>query len=216
MAMDASYWQDVCTRAVSVTHRWAVEQERSTSVLAALLEFQARLRLLEPDAVDAAALGALVGLTDTLPLLHAKHVRGLENLMSALREGVSRLSGLHAELGQMHTSVWERHAKSRTNESEPMRLARPSWELAGAGRGLESQRVALPSALQFIEWTQELDQMFGSELLLKTQLLDAISYDMPTEQLHGVHRIWTLEPNIRSEAVQRWGMLAVSLTIPDE
>ena len=119
--MDASYWADVSTKALSVVRRWEAEHERSNAVFAALVEFHSRLQLFDTTTAPG-ALGALVDRPDTLPLLHAKHVRGVENLMVALHEGIVRRTTLQDELSRVHASVWERHTKCRSNQSEPMQM----------------------------------------------------------------------------------------------
>ncbi|KAL1500574.1 hypothetical protein AB1Y20_013229 [Prymnesium parvum] len=207
--MDASYWKDVCTQALSLTRRWAAEQERSVAILAALSEFHGRLGLLERGAI-----GALKALPDASALLHAKHVRGLENLMSALRLATSRFEALHTELSALHGAVWERHAQCSRQEADGSVFARPSTSVAGLGCGIDAQQVGLPAVLQFIEWFQELDQMFARELLLKVQLIDSISYSMPPAQLADVHRLWTLEPNLSFASLERLSLLVDSLTVP--
>ena len=218
--MDASYWQDTCSKALAVTRRWAAEQERSIAVLAALSEFHGRLRLLGQG--GAVVGGALREQSDTLPLLHAKHVRGVENLMTALRDALVRYEALHAELARVHASVWERFAQPATQKAAQKAagtdvgaMAQPSMSVVGAGRGIESQRISLPSSLQFIEWIQELDEMFAHELLLKLQLVDAISHDMHPAQLADVHRIWSLQPNLSVPALEQLKLLVDSLTVPE-
>lgn len=218
--MDASYWQDVFTTALGVVRRWDTEQERTLAILTALGEFYGRLRLLGSgsDAAQEEALAALRGHPATLPLLRAKHVRGLENLMVALRLSCEQFGALQAELSQLHARVWERHAKC-ADQLGPGHAASAEWGLVGAGRGLEAQRVRLPSPLLCVEWVQELDTSFSREALLKMQLVDTISCDMPPERLSHVHRAWSLQPNRSPSAVGRLQAIATSLTLsppPDD
>ena len=107
----ATYWQQLFTQALRVTQRWRAEQARSEGVLAAAAEFQSRLRLLSrtgPDAGAGAGAGApcvLAQLPDAMALLRGKHLRGLENIMAALRESVAVFAALHAELTALHVRL---------------------------------------------------------------------------------------------------------------
>jgi hypothetical protein len=107
----ATYWQQLFTQALRVTQRWRAEHTRSEAVLAAAAEFQSRLRLLSrtgPGAGAGAGAGApcvLAQLPDALALLRGKHLRGLENIMAALRESVAVFAALHAELTALHVRL---------------------------------------------------------------------------------------------------------------
>ena len=105
----ATYWQQLFTQALRVTQRWRAEHTRSEGVLAAAAEFQSRLRLLSRTGPGAGAgAGApcvLAQLPDALALLRGKHLRGLENIMAALRESVAVFAGLHAELTALHVRL---------------------------------------------------------------------------------------------------------------
>eukprot|EP00966_Prymnesium_polylepis_P187926 4356453-Prymnesium_polylepis.1 len=57
--------------------------------------------------------------------------------------------------------------------------------------------------------------MYAREVLLKLQLVDAISYDMPAAQLADAQRIWTLQPNLSQPALERLELLVESLTLPE-
>ena len=104
----ATYWQQLFTQALRITQRWRAEHTRSEGVLAAAAEFQSRLHLLSrtgPGAGAGAGAGApcvLAQLPDALALLRGKHLRGLENIMAALRESVAVFASLHAELAALH------------------------------------------------------------------------------------------------------------------
>ena len=100
----ATYWQQLFTQALRITQRWRAEHTRSEGVLAAAAEFQSRLHLLSRTGPGAGA-GApcvLAQLPDALALLRGKHLRGLENIMAALRESVAVFASLHAELAALH------------------------------------------------------------------------------------------------------------------
>ena len=107
----ATYWQQLFTQALRVTQRWRAEHTRSEGVLAAAAEFQSRLRLLSrtgPGAGAGAGAGApcvLAQLPDALALLRGKHLRGLENIMAALRESVAVFAALHAKLAALHVRL---------------------------------------------------------------------------------------------------------------
>ena len=105
----ATYWQQLFTQALRVTQRWRAEHTRSEGVLAAAAEFQSRLRLLSRTGPDAGAgAGApcvLAQLPDAMALLRGKHLRGLENIMAALRESVAVFAALHAELAALHVRL---------------------------------------------------------------------------------------------------------------
>ena len=102
----ATYWQQLFTQALRITQRWRAEHTRSEGVLAAAAEFQSRLHLLSRTGPGAGAgAGApcvLAQLPDALALLRGKHLRGLENIMAALRESVAVFASLHAELAALH------------------------------------------------------------------------------------------------------------------
>ena len=104
----ATYWQQLFTQALRITQRWRAEHTRSEGVLAAAAEFQSRLHLLSRTGRGASAgAGAsapcvLAQLPDALALLRGKHLRGLENIMAALRESVAVFAALHAELAALH------------------------------------------------------------------------------------------------------------------
>jgi len=102
----ATYWQQLFTQALRITQRWRAEHTRSEGVLAAAAEFQSRLHLLSRTGPGAGAgAGApcvLAQLPDALALLRGKHLRGLENIMAALRESVAVFAALHAELAALH------------------------------------------------------------------------------------------------------------------
>ena len=89
------------------------------------------------------------------------------------------------------------------------------WGLVGAGRGHDAQPVGLPSPVACIAWVRELDEMYGSELLLKLELLDGIDLGARAEVLHGIQRLWTLQPHLTPTSVERLAALAESLTLPE-
>ena len=105
----ATYWQQLFTQALRITQRWRAEHTRSEGVLAAAAEFQSRLHLLSRTGPGAGAgAGApcvLAQLPDALALLRGKHLRGLENIMAALRESVAVFASLHAELAALHVRL---------------------------------------------------------------------------------------------------------------
>ena len=107
----ATYWQQLFTQALRITQRWRAEHTRSEGVLAAAAEFQSRLHLLSrtgPGAGAGAGASApcvLAQLPDALALLRGKHLRGLENIMAALRESVAVFAALHAELAALHVRL---------------------------------------------------------------------------------------------------------------
>ena len=102
----ATYWQQLFTQALRITQRWRAEHTRSEGVLAAAAEFQSRLHLLSRTGpsvgAGAGAPCVLAQLPDALALLRGKHLRGLENIMAALRESVAVFASLHAELAALH------------------------------------------------------------------------------------------------------------------
>ena len=208
-AFDASYWADTFGDIVKLGKRWSAEQAKSEAIFTALLEFHGRLKLLEPDACEGAA-----ALGDSLKPLHARHVRSVENLLAALRASWHRFEALHAELADLHASVWKRHdtvlAESNADASA---LSESAWSVVGAGRGLDAQPVGLPPPLVCIEWVRELDAQYASELLLKIELLDGIVFGMSVDALQGSHRLWTLQPHLCQQSLDRAVMLVESLTL---
>lgn len=209
--MDAAYWQSVCVKAQSIMRRWAAEQKRTVAIFTALSEFQSRLRLF-----NQAPVGVLKEQPITRSLLHAKHVQGLENLISALRDAMKRFEQFHTELAELHSSIWERHSQvaEQHGTRDVDQMARPSISMVGMGRGLDAQLVGLPPTLELVDWFQELHSMFTQEFLLKLQLIDMYNHDMEPAHLANMHRVWTLQPNLSTAALERLEILTESLTVP--
>ena len=156
----ATYWQQLFTQALRITQRWRAEHTRSEGVLAAAAEFQSRLHLLSrtgPGAgagTGASAPCVLAQLPDALALLRGKHLRGLENIMAALRESVAAFAALHAELAALHVRL--PRARTRRPPTTPstararIAAARPSLSTptsaagrrAAQARQCASQRAA--------------------------------------------------------------------------
>lgn len=211
--MDASYFAPIFSSALAITRKWSAEQTRCEGVFSAILEFHGRLRLLAPEsAEDEAVVGVLAKLPNAVPLLRAKHVRGLERLMSALRESVARYEALHAELSELHAATWQRHA-AVTAESPAEALDEPAWGVVGAGRGADAQRVLMPPPLQCMDWLRELDAMYAAELLAKLQLVDAIDFGHGAAQLQDVAQQWLLQPHLEEAPIERLSVLVESLTL---
>ena len=164
---------------------------------------------------------------DALPLLRAKHVRGLENLLGALQASLRRFETLQAEFAEINADIQQRHgaaadtapsnaaavavdsARSKGSRDEPA-----IWGVVGAGRGLDAQRVGLPPTSLLFEWVREFEVQFAAELLLKLELVDGISLGMSADALHGVHRLWTLQPHLNTVMLERTAALNESLTLP--
>ena len=146
--MDAAYLADAFGQALGLSRKWAAEQQRSESLFAALLDFHSRLRQLK--LVELAAFGIGSDLEDVPSLLRARHVRGAENLMSALRKSSIRFQEHHAAFAEVHASMWERHDSAVAaavdshgpSSSTAAFLAEPTWNVVGAGRGLDDDNVA--------------------------------------------------------------------------
>ena len=216
--MDASFWSDIFLQALRISRQWAAEQSRAVAILAALVEFDGRLRLLgpgspgePPPSLDAFGIGS--GLEHVPSMLKEKHMCSVERLLSALRESAGRFSAHQAALSEVHASVWQRHGAGASS-GNPV-IMEPAWDVVGAGRGSEAQHVGLPPPSQCIEWIQELDAMYTSELLLKLELIDSIdlSGGMRAEALQGVMELWTLQPHLCPHALDRLRAVAESLTL---
>jgi len=218
--MDAAYLADAFGQALGHSRKWAAEQQRSESLFAALLDFHSRLRQLK--IVELAAFGIGSDLEDVPSLLRARHVRGVENLMSALRTSSIRFQEHHAAFAEVHASMWERHDSAVAaavdshgpSLSRAAFLAEPTWNIVGAGRGLDAQRILLPPVAECIEWLAELDRQYAAELLLKLELLDSIELgSMSADSLHGVAQLWSLQPHISLPALERLRVVVASLTL---
>ena len=225
--MDASFFRETFSKALKITQRWSAEQSRCETILTSLLEFHGRMALLEDP--DTTALRALAGEADAVELLHAKHVRGLENLMRGLREGVGRFEALHGELGELHADVWKRLTVVQQERRERLRRPAPrspsaadepalhesSWDVVGAGCGNEAQHVLLPPPLLCVEWLGELDALYGAELHTKLQLVDAAHlFGEQASRLRDVAKVWALQPHLSdSTAVERLRELVDSLSL---
>jgi hypothetical protein len=210
--MDAGYWADVFVRLATISRKWSAEQSKTLAIFVALIEFHGRLHLLSPEAV-----GAQEILRDSLPQLRAKHVRGIENLLGAMRKSWERFESLHIEMSELHASVWTRHSavlsEAGHGSAPASELSEPGWSVVGAGQGLDAQLVGLPPPLECIQWVRKLENQFAAELLLKLELLDSIDLAMSAEALHGAHRLWTLQPHLDPPTLSRITSFAESLTI---
>lgn len=200
----ATYWRTLFTQAVGVTRRWRAEQAKSEGVISVAAEFSSRLRTLSTSSVPA----PLLELPDAVTLLRAKHLRGLENIMAALRESVATFAALHAELAELSAAAWSKHGGSAASSSATV-------VVVGAGRGLAEQPVLMPPPGQCLEWMGELDRLFCRELLLKTRLVEQLTHDAPAEQVQQTIHLWQLQPNLRAAPLERLNALAVSLTLTE-
>ena len=233
LGLDASFFATACAEALSVSRKWQTEQQRSESLFAALLDFHSRLRLLNGRGsvavAELSAFGAGSGLEDVPTLLRMRHVKGVENLMSALRASCERFENHHRSMAEVHASMWERHAMAedaaaeragKTKEGDsggPLNLGfdAPAWSVVGAGRGLDAQRVLLPPVESCIEWVGELDRQYTAELLLKLELIDSIDLSLiGAEDLHGVYELWMLQPGLKPQSLERLRVVVESLTVP--
>ena len=219
MSFDASYWCDIFTQALTVTRQWAAEQAKADAIFTAAIEFHGRLQLLgnadKPAAIASVGSSSIHSqvISDALPRLRNKHVHGLENLLAALHTSAGRFEELRRKLSELHTALWTRHAAAFEPGARPAELAEPSCSVVGAGRGTDAQRVFLPPPMQCIEWVQELDSMFTAELLLKLELLESISVELGNDALHGIYRLWSLQPHLRPMALAQLQALVESLTL---
>ena len=221
--MDASFWSDTFVCLASLVKRWSDEQGKSETLFAALLEFHIRLLTLTEDALP--TLKERAGLEDTLPLLRTRHVHGVENLLAALQKTAERFRALHTEIAEVHAAAWQRHSaavtsaesasskRSSAHDAAAAALAEPAWDVVGAGRGSDAQRVGLPPPMVCIDWVQELDAMYAAEMLLKLELLDGIDLGAGAEVMQGVHRLWSLQPHLSTAAIERVAALAEALTL---
>ena len=231
--MDASFFADIFVRIAALSRRWEAEQSKSERLFSALLEFHDRLHLLsvgEP----LSEYSAMKGQEDLVPLLRGKHVRGLENILAALRKSARAFESMRAEISEVHAAVWQRHGAmvsaaetkprssaatseggSAAHDAAAMLLAEPAWGLVGAGRGRDARPVGLPAPMVCIEWVRELDAMYASELLLKLALIDSIDLGAKGEVLQGTQRLWSLQPHLNPAAIERVAALAESLTLPE-
>ena len=129
----------------------------------------------------------MVEASPSLPLLRAKHVHGLENIMSALQKSSARFSTIRDDIAEVHANVWQRHGAvvtaavekagsssvgdSAASEMAAKLLSEPTWGVVGAGRGRDAQPVGLPAPMVCIEWVREADAIYAAELLLKLELV---------------------------------------------
>ena len=225
-ASDVATWIEAFTTGAKLIRRWAAEHERTESLFAALLEFHGRLQLLELQGASAAktALQAAEP-PDALSRLHARHVRGLENLLAALHTSAQKFEELQEELSEVHAQIRLQCGGTLADECMPSPAISGSgsssgttvdhaiWGLVGAGRGLDAQQVGLPSPRVCAGWVRELDEQFAAELLLKLELLDSIDLASGSNALSGVHRLWVLQPHLNPETLSRTTALAESLTL---
>lgn len=191
--------------------RWSAEQAKTEPIFAALLEFHGRLHLLR-DRPLPLSMPCPVELADAGARLRTKHVRGVENLLAALRASATRFETFQIALSDVHSSVCARHVATATSHEQQQR----TWSTVGAGRGLDAQRVGLPAAEQWVEWIGELDAQYTRELLLKLELLDTLQLSMSREALQGTHRLWTLQPHLSLPSLERLRAVAQSLTLGDD
>ena len=228
--MDASFFADIFVRIAALSRRWEAEQAKSERLFTALLTFHDRLHLLsvgEP----LSEVSAMKGQEDLVPLLRGKHMRGLENILTALRKSANTFESLRAEISEVHAAVWQRHgamvsaaetkprkssaATSGGGDATAMLLAEPAWGVVGAGRGRDARPVGLPAPMVCIEWVRELDAMYASELLLKLSLIDSIDLGAKGEVMQGTQRLWSLQPHLTPAAIERVAALAESLTLAE-
>ena len=210
--MDGAYWRDVFTRALEAVRQWSAEHARGERMLIAFADFNERLRWLGSSSAGACpeALGVLARFDDAVPLLRGKHARGMENLLAGLRESGARFQSLHETIASLHASAWERHAATPSAAAEaPLHVD----AVVGAGRGLAAQQVQMPPPLQCLEWLQELDRLYGLELVLKLELIGQLALGMdPAELAHTAH-LWRMQPNVRPAVLARLESLVASLTL---
>mmetsp|Transcript_20117 Transcript_20117/g.41042 ORF Transcript_20117/g.41042 Transcript_20117/m.41042 type:complete len:209 (-) Transcript_20117:88-714(-) len=200
----ATYWQQLFTQALRVTQLWQAEQARSEGVLTAAAEFQSRLRLLSRTGPSVSTPCILAELPDAVALLRGKHLRGLENIMAALRESIAVFAALHKELAGLHAGARRKHACASTD-------APPTLAVVGAGRGTLEQPVLIPPPWQCLNWVSELDGIFSRELLLKTALVGGLTHD--AEHTQQALHLWRLQPNLGRASLERLHALVSSLSL---
>lgn len=220
---DIATWIDAFTTSMKLIRRWTAEQQRTDSILAALLEFHGRLLLLESGSTSGTAAKEVLEAAapgEALPLLHARHVRGLENLLAALQTSARKFEAIQMDMSEVYAEVRQRCGIVEGDSSSTLvredcvdRAQQPTWGLVGAGRGLDAQRVGLPPPAVCVQWVRELDQQFAAEMLLKLELLDAVDLGMSADALHGIHQLWTMQPHLRPETLERTAALADSLKL---
>ena len=227
--MDPGFFADAFLRLATLSRRWEAEQQKSEALMVALLEFHGRLINLSTED-PFAALESRDELEATLPLLRAKHVHGLDNIMSALQKSSARFSTIRDDIAEVHANVWQRHGAvvtaavekagsssvgdSAASEMAAKLLSEPTWGVVGAGRGRDAQPVGLPAPMVCIEWVREADAIYAAELLLKLELVDALDLGASAEVLHGLHRLWTVQPNLTPSVIERVRVLAEALNLP--
>ena len=210
--IDVPEASDAFRTLATLASKWAAEQQKSDAVFAALLEFHGRLMLLEPQRATAAATRKTLGQEGML-LLQAKHVRSLENLLCALQISVTKFEALHSDVSEVYAEICHRHS-SGSSPVDGSHEQQQRWGVLGAGRGLDAQSVGLPPPDTCIAWVRECDQQFAAELLLKLEILDRLDLGRTSEELHGLHRLWTLQPNLAPATLERTRALAESLRPP--
>ena len=216
--MDASYFSEIFVRLVSLARQWSAEQKKSESLFAALLEFHGRL-------VSLSSSNPFAPLSEehretleaALPLLRAKHVRGLENILAALHKSAERFKHVRAEMGELHASLWHRHAAlASEGAAQAAALDVPQWSIVGAGRGHDAQPVGLPAPTTCIEWVRDLDALYAAELIIKLEVIDALDAGASDEVLQLAARTWSEQRHLKSQPVtmERVAVLTESLTLP--
>lgn len=214
--MDASFFGDIFSRLAALSDKWRAEQKKSEALFTALLEFHGRLvNMTSDDPFEPLSDFHRKTFEAALPLLRAKHVRGLENILASLRRSLDRFKALRAEMGELHASVWQRHSMVASDPQQAPSLDVPSWGVVGAGRGSDAQPVGLPAPNTCIEWVAEIDRMYASELLVKLELLDAVDLGLQGEVLQGLYRLWSLQIHVKPAVLERLTVLADSLTLPE-
>ena len=219
--MDAAFLTEAFADSLKITNKWAAEQERSESLFAALIDFHARLQLLGRGAGTSAVLRAFQagsGLEEVPELLHARHVRGLENLMAALHKSASRFESHHSEIAEIQASFWERlgsdTAAKGGSASAIAHCTERTWDVVGSGRGLDAQQVGLPPLTDCIALMNDLSQQYADELLLKQELLDSIQLQEATpDLLQGIAQLWSLQTKLQPGLHHRLRLLVESLTV---
>ena len=229
MSWDASFLADTFGQALACSRRWTAEQARTEELFTALVEFHGRLQYLriKNGAAPSAAASLRVfapgsGFEDVPARLHSRHIRGLENILGALRGSADKFETHHTAIADLHAAMWQRQQQEQSQRQQAIGgggtasvwLADASEGVVGAGRGTEAQRVGLPPPATCIQWMEELDALYSSELLLKLELLDSIDlHEMDTEALQGVAHLWALQPNLHPQPLERLRLFVESLTL---
>ena len=210
--MDGTDYRLLFTKLQTITRKWNHKHKHAHNLLHALLQFKHRTTLLNQNAhrQRPEALRPLENFQHATQALHRKHVKGMENIICALKDALRDFATLHADMAQLRQTF-----KERVGQNQESREVGPEQVIVGAGRGIAAQSMLIPGPEYFMDWLTVADKLFKRELDEKMDSINAISYEMPVDNLSHMVEFWASQPVARGPVLDQLDLFVDSFSIPE-